>query len=328
MIDGSTRILVEGKGYVKVSEVDDNVHLWSGTENHRVTITPTEADRYKIKLINGIELIVDGKQYFTTYLKSPSIITSLDNDTIVYLNPDTPSFQYLEEEDCQYLNKLLPQDLGELIGLFYYISADGKVFDIPLIRRELWKNLEIKLKLLDVSYSRDEYYKRADRIKYIITDEEFIEGFKPFLMKDSFPDFFWKSKPLIQGFLKAAFTFSIVGSKMFTLRAAKDTSILKDIHQALFLFGINSSLSSGLKFGQLIVFKNNCYKLAYKIGAFNTERFFDGVDFTKFIRYSEVNTLDIKYSKVHTVDELDSGLLYKIEDGKFLANGVILENYE
>jgi hypothetical protein len=77
-----------------------------------------------------------------------------------------------------------------------------------------------------------------------------------------------------------------------------------------------------------MVFKNNCYRLASKIGAFNVERFFQGVDFMKFLKYSEVNTIDTMYSRIYSIKKIESACLYDLSGQIFMANGVILENYE
>ena len=330
MIGENSRVLSQGDGYLKVPSLLKSVDIWDGT-----TVIPSEVKKeeissaIKIKLINGIEIITSkDKTLFQVRKKGNILASDLDNTCLIKLNKESYDFDYVTLEEYPNLSKLSSYELGILSGLVYYLSGDGKILDIPLAYSESWKALQEILNKANIKYEKTLYYKRADRIKYDISDESFSDQFKPFLVTKEIPEIFWQSKILWQGFLKAIFSFSSIGTKMFTIRSGKDTNILKDVQQALLLFGINSTYSRGLKMSQLLVFKNNCYGLAYKIGALNTERFFEGVDFRKFLKYSDINTIDTLYSKVYSVEEIGSASLYSVSGKRFMVNGVILENYE
>lgn len=332
MIGLESRLLIEDYGYTQLGDISDPF-IWTGSDTVQETVDKHNlCDRVVVKLINGIEVVCSPEQGFVTRAgkKRQAVISAenLEQGALVRLNQTTPYFSHIRLQDSKYLSKLTAFDFGVLVGLFRYLSGDGKVLDIPVSRNETWKALDYLLGKLTVSYEKERYYKRAYRVKYLIDNDEFLEELKPYLIPQTVPDIFWTSKDVWQGFLKVAFSFSIVSTRMFTIRSEKDSSFLKHVQQALMLFGVNSTYSSGLRASQLMIFNASCYKLASKIGAFNAERFFEGIDFTKFLGYTKLNTIQSTYSKVSRVEKLEPGSLYKVSGQQLMVNGVILENYE
>jgi hypothetical protein len=333
MLGLDTRIVVQGMGYVRVDDIRAPFGVWTGEGIdvvESISVEPSEA--YLVRLLSGVEMVCSWKQNFKTRIMqnvSPisKIPVELNNSDMLYTSDNVFEFDYLPLSCYKYLYRINSQTLGTLLGLIYCLRVDSKTLDIPKVRREAYRELERIFKLLQIEYAKEEYYKRADRVKYTIEDAAFLSEINPFLVKDSIPEVFWKSKTLLKGFLKSVFTFSIVGTNMLTIRAKKDSTILKDIQQALLLFGINSTYSRGLKMSQLVVFKNNAYRLANNIQVFNAENLFEGLDFMRFIEYKDNIKKDMKHVKVLDAKPIGMRPLVGLDVAQVMANGVILENY-
>jgi hypothetical protein len=207
MIESNTRVLSKGDGYKKVSSLLNSIAVWDGQTTNDIEITTnSNQETVEVKLINGLRLVVHENQYFPFVRKKGRVqAKDLDDTCLVHLNTTSFDFDYLNLAAFKYLSKLNSFDLGVLLGLFYYLRVDSTSLDIPHTRKEVWKALEYLFKLLEVSYEKEQYYKRADRIRYTINNEAFLEEIKPLLIEEEFPEIFWSSKLLLQGFFKSCF---------------------------------------------------------------------------------------------------------------------------
>lgn len=329
MIHPSTRVLSQNSGYGALGGITAPFALWTGEGVGMTDLDATEPqETLLVRLVNGVQLKCSPEQKFRTMYKrvkgnGSTMAKDLTNSHLVYLTDSTFEFDYLDLECYNYLNRISSEELGTLVGICQNVGMEMP--DIPRIRKETYKELDRLLTKLRVPYIRESYYKRTDRFRYKIEDKEFLKELESF---KGFPEKFWKSKLFLRGYLKAMFTFCQIGKEMFTLRAMKGSSFLQEIQQALLLFGINSSYSNGLKMSQLIVFKNNCYRLANNIGVFNPENLFQGVDFRRFLRYKDKTMSDMRYSRVHSVERVGFERLVELSASQIMTNGVILENYD
>lgn len=335
MIEENTRILCQFAGYLKVKDITtEEFPVWTGNSIAVASKSLTEEqETLKVKLISGVELHCSPDQLFkssTKYRKESLIVPAKDlvYGQLVYLNDNTYEFDYLDLSCYKYLSRLTSQQLGILVGLMYALGSDGRILDLPKVRKESYQAIELLLNRAKVPFVKQSYYKRTDRNKYTVEDEEFLSEISDFIVRDKVPEIFWTSKLLWAGFLKSAFTFCTIGTEMMTIRSSKDSTVLKEIQQALLLFGINSSWSKGLKLSQLLVFKNNCYRLCYNIGLFNAEKVFGGLDFRRFLKYKDRTMFDMRHTKVLNVEKAGIQTVTSFGNTPIMANGVILENYE
>jgi hypothetical protein len=329
MIHKSTRVLIQDSGYKALEGVIAPFALWTGERvdmSGNPLIEPSEA--IKIKLINGVELTCSPDQNFRTMHKRRgdkgiTAAKDLTNNHFVHLTESTYEFDYLDLGCYNYLNKLTSEELGTLVGLSQNLGMFRP--DLPKSRKECHKELDRLYAKMQVPVTKVAYYKRTDRFKYEFPNLDYLEELQDF---QGFQEKFWDSKLFLRGYLKGMFTFCNIGNEMFTLRSFKGSCFLKEVQQALLLFGINSSYSNGLKMSQLIVFKNNCYRFSNNIGILNPEALFQGVDFRRFLKYKDRTTNEMRYSKVHSVEQAGQSELVELNASQVMANGVILENYE
>lgn len=331
MIGDNNRVLVQGRGYERIEGVTAPFAFWTGTGvDSTENLVRSQGNAVLVRLVNGIELVCSENQGIRTLRSSlgTTRAVELTGKHNVSLSENTFEFDYLDLECYKYLNKLNSEEAGILVGLSYTLGADNSTLDISEAKLDTIKELDRLLPKLGVEYEKETYFKRGYRHKYSIHDWEYLAEIDSFRPKGQFPEIFWKSKVFLKGFLKALFTFGQVGTELFILRSAKGSVFLKDVQQALLLFGVNSSYSNGLKASQLLIFKNSCYRFANNIGIFNAEELFRGVDFERFLDYKDNTKRDMRYSKVLRVEQLGSKDLIQVNVNNISVNGVILENYE
>lgn len=331
MISGDSRILVQNHGYVQVKDIPEGSYpVWDGEKLSQATVTkcPAQPLLY-IEAVNGQRIKVSEEQKFKTMQKrldgnSATSAASLEKNHLLYFSDRVYEFDYLNLEDYFFLNKLSSEDLGILVGIVHCTRA-GNVLDIPKSRKELLGSLDLILNKSGAKWSKEQYYKRTNRVKYTIEDGLLME-LDEFRVADSLPTAFWTSKVFLKGFLKVLFTFGVIATEMFTIRSHKDSSLLKEIQACLGLFAINSTYVKGLKASQLIVFKNNCYRFAQHIGVFNPEILLSGVDFRKVLVYKDITLSDMRYGSVHRKEVTSPEDVYEIDSASFMANGLVLQN--
>jgi hypothetical protein len=324
MIHPDTRVLIQNIGYVPIRDKRKPFIVWTGERVVYSNLSVAEPrSAVTVKLVNGVSLTCSADQKIRVKSKGGVKASDLTNSDYVYLTDSTFEFDYVNVWWYEYINRLTSYELGVLLGIVRN-TRTGDTLDIAKTKKETYQELERLLRKCDVEFTKEEYYKRARRIKYAL-DESFFYEVEDMDFEQGYNKEFWKSKLLLKGYLKALFTFGQIGKETLSIRSAKDSNFLKNIQQALLLFGVNSSYIRGLKNSQLIIFKKNCYRFANNIGVFNPETLFEGLDYTQFLEYKDRTTNDMRYSKVQSVSP--SGYRGKLVglDVNHMANGVVLD---
>ncbi len=320
MIHPTTRVLQQEAGYEPVGGISEAFPVWTGNSTEMTDISVEEPrETILVKLVNGVEVKCSPSQGFKI-LGGCVKAKDLTKSHWVRLTDSTYEFDYINLECYNYLNKLNSEELGVLVGLTQNIGM--KEPDLPIVRRETYKELDRLLLKMRVPHIKEEYYKRTDRYKYDLS-ESFVKELLDFT---GFPEQFWKSKLALRGYLKGLFTFCYIGNEMFVLRGIKSSNFLKEIQQALLLFGINSSYTNGLRMSQLIIFKHNCYRFSNDIGIFNAEDLFQGVDFMQFVKYKDKTINHTRYSRFYSMEDVEEGQLVGLDVNQYMTNGAILIN--
>jgi hypothetical protein len=327
VISPKAKILAQDSGYWAIDDVIAPFPIWTGDGIKALfTMEYRGSEAISVNLLNGIELTCSPEQKFVVRVgtkEGTEEARNLTSSHLVKLTDNTFDFDYLDLEHNYFLNYLNSYEFGLLCGIVKCTRA-GQTLDFPRNRREVNRTIKLLLEKCDIVFTKQEYYKRTDRVKYIIDDDAFWMqiGFW-----SDFSDSHY-SKLFCRGYLKALFTFGQIGTEMFSVRAEKDSEFLKNVQQALLLFGINSNYINGLRVSHLIVSKNNCYRFSNKIGVFNLESLFEGVDYKRFLRYKDRTTLDMSYARVRDVKDKGIERLVELKASRVMANGVVLENYE
>lgn len=329
MIEATSRIVTQPDGYLPVEQSTGDIIIWDGEKvvNGSVTFKGSYP-LLGIRMTNGLEIKCTGEQEFKTMQKrlqgeSWTKAEDLTENHLLYFGESTFAFDTLDLKCYKYLSKLNSEELGTLVGIFKKLSVIPGTLDIPLLRRETYRKLQELLDLCGVGYEKEEYFRRTERLKYIIENEEFLEEIQHFVFIETLPEEFWRSKPFMKGLLKALFTFATIGTEMFILKAPSDSKFLFEVQKALLLFAINSSYTKGFRASSLIVSKNNCYRLAHRIGVFNAENLFTGIDMKRILVYKDDTLMDMKYGSIHRIDKMEAAPVFKVEAERFMVNGIV-----
>ena len=330
MITQQSRVLHTLYGYLKLQDLPKINELWTGEGVSPVSISsPSLEDAVTVVFTNGKEIVCSPCQEFKTMQKRMAgsgwtQAKDLKKTHLIQLTENAPSVNAAAFNHYRFLSKLTHEELGTLVGLLYSGGNGVCSIDIPFLRVEARQEFIRILKKVDEDLVIENYFDRTDRVKVYTLNENLIEEIKTLQVRDRVPEEAFYSKPFAKGFLKAIFTFSLVGTQMFTLRAEAKSNLLKDVQELLLLFNINSSYSPGFKASNLIVSKNNCYRLAVEIGVFNAEILFSGVDYTKFLKYNNRIMEDMRYASVHNVYPVKNQIeMVKVDIEQFMFDGVI-----
>lgn len=333
MFEENTRILVPGKGYVKITEAAEGDLYWD-SENPMMVDASEEVrdDLVKITLINGHEIEVAGDVEFLVMEKRLAGDTfikarDLNERHLAYYAGNTIPFDAMNLEPFRYINILSSEEIGMLSALATKTFIGGSRLEITKSRKEVHQFMENVLGRMGVAYSKELVEGRAPKLVYTLKDEAFCQELLSIMLKLHIPPMFWRSKEAMRGMLKGLFTYATFGGQMLILKDGKDSSLLKEIQAVLLLFGVNSASIGGLRAGKLIVSKNNAYRFAYRIGILGLKELFGPLDYKKFLEYNDREYSDTKYERVSSVKPVAAKkTCYSVGKGIIMANGMVLRS--
>ena len=332
MFHTSTRVLIYDKGYIAIDDASKDDAYWNGSTMVVGNKKKKTDELVKITLVNGKSVVCSANTKFHVMEKRLGGVTlekagSLTERHLVYLCDEAPGFDAHKGSTGKYLSKLSSYEIGMLSAFFERAFEGPKAVEMAKSRKEAHRAFKALLDTCGVAYTVEEVERRVLRTMYRIDDDAFFEELKTYRCCNGFPEVFWTSKPMLEGFLKVLFTFGSFGGEMLIVKGQKDSKFLPDVQEALTLFGVNSAFIGGLMITKLIVSGNNAYNFASRIGIFNAEDLFGPLDYKRFLDYNPKQYSDGRYERVSSVKKLiGSGTCMKMGKGDIIVNGMLAQS--
>jgi len=346
MLNENSRILVHGVGYVKIKDIQlEEFEVWDG-EDYVVSKLDTSESKTccKISFYGGNFITCSAEHKFFAQMSNTKAdwieAKNLTNKHRILLVEETPKFDFFPTNEYKLLGKLPSLLLGVLLGT-EYLFGDTEIISVPKLKinqprmitftipesdRDLKRTLIEIFKELDVKYQVGEIYRSSSNLTTIdVKGEDFLEELTSLSLRNGFVEPLWTSKPLLEGILKVFFDYSKKSPEMFELYL-DETKLFKDVQQALFLFGVVSSVTRGLRKSRLTVMKKNSYRFCKKVGLIKPEKVLDVVEYSKLKKFRDVETLKVQVSEIGLTPCVSS--MYDVKNNnvhKFVVNGLVTQ---
>ncbi len=331
MIDSNSRILVQGKGYVKVSTVaDSQQEVWDGEDFAVVTVGKgVQKEVLKIGCYDGHNVCCDKDLFILAKKRKDKKLlwhraSNLQKTHLLALTNQLPRFDFFPKEDFKFLGKINSYLLGVFLGACYnasIVSPTQLIIFMEENDHELRHHVNQALSQMDVPTTTElKYGNNHNKLRIIIRDEEFIKELGCLDIQKGFSEEIWKSKYLLEGLLKIIFTYSKISREGFELKLPNQ-ALTNDIQQALALFGVPSTATKGLIRFRLMVGKSDFHKLCLRVGVLHAEKIANVITYERLRKVKKrwVSKTQVK----ETVLTNTHHTLYDVRDSKFMVNGLI-----
>lgn len=356
-IGGSTKIQLETHGYINIEDAPLNTveKVWDGEKFVDATIITTGKKRLvKVTFMDGNTIECSPIHKFWTcnthgtwkWVEAQNLNSSYN---YVELTKEVKDFEFSLNLDIfngishnaktTSIDNITDRfDMGLWLGR---LASDGCVMPSGQItqviaehEKEILPIIEgITVNLTSVSTRDCEKY-RTDRLpiyNVVIHSKSLATQLIHYGIKQRIPDFLWKTKEGLRGYLRGIFDGDgTVNKDGVSLKFGKNHTHekwAKEIQQALYLFGIRSRINYNSGSINVCIMKKDSHLFADKIGFINQDkqRKIESIKFVKqdsriYGKAVKVKSVEITNNYVKMYDVLNS------ESHVFMANGLVTHN--